>query len=143
MICYTVSMNVNLQIPDDLYEKLVRSNDMAAVLSTDTLVIKASDSTNNYQNTTIRWLLLPALISGIIAWFIFIVNHIRLVPLVSDAFSISEVGAFLGVASGLISFVVTITFSKGISKFSIGRLTRIRNFITLTIAHTILLYAFY
>lgn len=67
MICYTVSMKVNLQIPDDLYEKLVRSNDMAAVLSTDTLVIKASDSTNNYQNTTIRWTLLPAVISGIIA----------------------------------------------------------------------------
>ena len=142
-ICYTIAMNLNLQIPDDLYDKLARNNDMGAVLSPDTLVIKATDSTNTYQNTTIRWTLLPALMSGLVAWLIFAMNRIRLVPLVSDTFSISEVGAFLGVISGLISFIVTLTFSKGISSFSTGRLTRIRNFITLTTAHTILLYAFY
>lgn len=49
----------------------------------------------------------------------------------------------MGVVSGLISFIVTLIFSKGISNFSTGRFTSIRNFITLTIAHTILLYAFY
>lgn len=136
-------MKVNLQIPDDLYHKLPNNKALNALLSSDNFTITAPDSPNEHQNITIRWTLLPAVICGLIAWLIFNTNHIRLVPLVSDSFSISEVSAFLGVISGFISFVATLIFNGNLSSFSAGRFTKIRNFVTLTIAHTILLYAFY
>ena len=142
-MCYNKPMKLNIQIPDELYDKIGQTSQFEAVFESNSLVIKPPNATNLSQNISLRWTLVPALISAIIAFIIFQTNQVRLVSLVSDGFSVSEVAAFLGVISGLISFMISMLVRPHITELSTGRMTRIRNFFTLTIAHTILLYAFY
>ena len=73
-MCYNKPMKLNIQIPDELYDKIGQTSQFEAVFESNSLVIKPPNATNLSQNMSLRWTLVPAFISAIIAFIIFQTN---------------------------------------------------------------------
>lgn len=103
-----------IEIPDSAFEKTDFTTDEKLSLSVNhkQINIRPVKVIDQLPNINVLWYTVPAIILAIVFLFFFSANKINTVPITGDDYSIANGALFLGVCSGVISFVTTFIVTK-------------------------------
>lgn len=101
-----MSTEFKIDLPDELVTELELNEERVIFVKNENsrVVIERKKSNSDFQEVSLRWFLIPVLISSLIFFAIFYWEKIKQIPMTGD-FSIASAVTLLGLISGSISFI--------------------------------------